>query len=138
MRKAQFIPRSGNSCAGTAQFIICGRNSFSRGIGWTGRTPGRDGSDSGREAVSGRRLFPFRSCPFLRELGEYPLNDAYIGLRSLTYAQRAARFLSGLGMPSSAARAPWSGGCAYAVRLRRGDLEKAVEKYSLNASKPKE
>ena len=56
------------------------------------------------------------------------MNDAYIGLRSLTYAQRAARFLSGLGMPSSAARAPWSGGCAYAVRLRRGDLEKAVEK----------
>ncbi len=64
----------------------------------------------------------------MRELGEYPLNDAYIGLRSLTYAQRAARFLSGLGMPASAARAPWSGTCAYAVRLRRGDLEKAVER----------
>ena len=54
------------------------------------------------------------------------MNDAYIGLRSLTYAQRAARFLSGLGLPASAARAPWSGGCAYAVRLRRGDLETAL------------
>ena len=52
--------------------------------------------------------------------------DAYIGLRSLTYAQRAARYLSGLGIPAAAVRAPWSdGGCAYAVRLRRGDLETA-------------
>ena len=58
--------------------------------------------------------------------GEYPLQDAYIGLRSLTYAQRAARFLSGLGIPANAARAPWSGGCAYAVRLRGGDRKAAL------------
>ncbi|MBR3060209.1 MAG: DUF3343 domain-containing protein [Oscillospiraceae bacterium] len=57
------------------------------------------------------------------------MQDAYIGLRSLTYAQRAARFLTGLGMPANAARAPWSGGgCAYALRLRRGDLETALER----------
>ena len=82
----------------------------------------------GKRSRAASRTFPFRPCPFLHELGEYPLNEAYIGLRSLTYAQRAARFLSGLGIPSSAARAPWSGGCAYAVRLRRGDLEKAAER----------
>lgn len=60
-------------------------------------------------------------------MGEYPLNAAYIGLRSLTYAQRAARFLSGRGIRADAVRAPWSsGGCAYAVRLPRDDLEMAL------------
>ena len=59
--------------------------------------------------------------------GEYPLNDAYIGLRSLTYAQRAARWLSGQGIRADAVRAPWSGsGCSYAVRLRREDLVNAL------------
>lgn len=62
------------------------------------------------------------------EMGEYPLNDAYIGIRSLTYAQRAARYLAGLGIRAAAARAPWSGsGCAYALRLRGADLAKALE-----------
>ena len=56
------------------------------------------------------------------------MNDAYIGLRSLTYAQRAARYLTGAGVPAAAARAPWSGdGCAYALRLRSGDLERGRE-----------
>ena len=51
--------------------------------------------------------------------------EAYIGLRSLTYAQRAARYLTGRGIPASAARAPWTGaGCAYALRLPSGDLER--------------
>ena len=51
--------------------------------------------------------------------------EAYIGLRSLTYAQRAARYLTGRGIAASTARAPWTGtGCAYAVRLRSGDLER--------------
>ena len=50
--------------------------------------------------------------------------EAYIGMRSLTYAQRAARYLTGKGLAASAARAPWSGtGCAYALRLRPRDLE---------------
>jgi len=54
--------------------------------------------------------------------------EAYIGLRSLTYAQRASRYLTGRGIPASAARAPWSGeGCAYALRLRPGDLERGRE-----------
>ena len=62
-------------------------------------------------------------------MGEYPLNDGYIGLRSLTYAQRAARWLSGRGIRADAVRAPWSGGgCGYAVRLPRGALETALER----------
>ena len=56
-------------------------------------------------------------------MGGIPL-EAYIGMRSLTYAQRAARYLTGKGLAASAARAPWSGnGCAYALRLRPRDLE---------------
>ena len=51
--------------------------------------------------------------------------EAYIGLRSLTYAQRAARYLTGAGFAARAVCAPWTGtGCAYAVRLRPGDLER--------------
>ena len=57
------------------------------------------------------------------------MHDVYIGLRSLTYAQRAARFLSGKGIRADAVRAPWSGsGCAYALRLRRENLEAALDR----------
>lgn len=50
--------------------------------------------------------------------------EAYIGLRSLTYAQRAARYLTGKGIGASVTRSPWSGtGCAYAIRLKSRDLE---------------
>ena len=54
------------------------------------------------------------------------MQEAYIGMRSLTYAQRAARYLTGRGLQAAPTRAPWTGtGCAYAVSLRAGDLEKA-------------
>lgn len=56
------------------------------------------------------------------------MQSAYIGLRSLTYAQRAARYLTGMGVGASVTRSPWSGsGCAYAVRLRPEELERGVE-----------
>ncbi len=54
--------------------------------------------------------------------------EAYIGLRSLTHAQRAARYLTGKGLAASVVRAPWTGtGCAYALRLRPRDLERGRE-----------
>ncbi len=81
----------------------------------------------GKRYRAASRPFSLRACPIWSELGEYPLQDAYIGLRSLTYTQRAARFLSGKGIRADAVRAPWSdGGCAYAVRIRRGELETAL------------
>ena len=52
---------------------------------------------------------------------------ACIGIRSLTYAQRAARILEGRGIRALAVRAPGnSSGCAWCVRVPAAQGEKAV------------
>ena len=54
----------------------------------------------------------------------------YITFRSVTYAQRGERVLSGSGIGSTLQRTPkWmeQQGCGYCRRLRMGDVHRAVE-----------
>lgn len=58
-----------------------------------------------------------------------------IVLRSLTYAQRAVRLLERAGLYASVKKAPQSAsseGCAYGVRVRSGDLARAVKLITAN------
>ena len=57
------------------------------------------------------------------------MNGCFITFRSVTHAQRGERILLGEGIGCRILRTPrWmeEQGCGYCIRLRRGDLERAV------------
>ncbi len=79
-----------------------------------------------KAALAASRSGFFAALPISWLLGEYPLLHAYIGMRSLTYAQRAAGILENRGVRARAARAPWTGsGCAWCVRIPAAEAGRA-------------
>lgn len=58
------------------------------------------------------------------------MNYAFLGIRSLTYAQRAVRLLDSMGIRSQVERMPYVGeepGCSYAVRTSTRELSRAFQ-----------